>query len=102
VTEDVLTKHAEQIAFARNWRPQTNDDKCITELASEIVRLCERVAGLEADAVLGRMVREMPKETHLIHSIYGDWWFGRNVKGDFGNTGPTPEAVLEAARKGET
>ena len=60
-----------------------------------------RVAELEPDAKLGRMVREMPVEQRLIHTVYGDWWYGRNVRGEFGATGASPEAVLEAARKEE-
>ena len=57
------------------------------------------MAELEPDAKLGRMVREMPVEQRLIHTVYGDWWYGRNVRGEFGATGASPEAVLEAARK---
>ena len=75
---------------------------CIAELASALRAERRRVKELEADAKLGRMVREMPAEHHLIHTVYGDWWYGRNVRGEFGATGPTPEAALEAARKEAT
>ena len=69
------------------------------EYRRQVEELQARVAELEPDAKLGRMVREMPVEQRLIHTVYGDWWYGRNVRGEFGATGASPEAVLEAARK---
>ena len=75
------------------------EDFCIAALAAALRAERRRVAELEPDAKLGRMVREMPVEQRLIHTVYGDWWYGRNVRGEFGATGASPEAVLEAARK---
>ena len=73
----------------------------LTDAEKRIAELQARVAELEPDAKLGRMVREMPVEQRLIHTVYGDWWYGRNVRGEFGATGASPEAALEAARKEE-
>jgi hypothetical protein len=101
----VMNKHATEISFARNWRPQTDDDKCITELAGEIVRLCQQIAELEPDARLGRLVREMPRNAKLGHECqqWGEWyavWPGDNLyyNRQYGNT---PEEALQAAQKKE-
>ncbi len=61
-------------------------------------KLKARVAELEADARLGRMVREMPKYTELVHYGNGRFWYGHRISG-FGKEGDTPEAALEAAQK---
>ena len=82
-------------AIAREWLDEIGYDDLAAALRAER----EQVAELEPDAKLGRMVREMPVEQRLIHTVYGDWWYGRNVRGEFGATGASPEAVLEAARK---
>ena len=99
----VMKKHAVELAFARNWRPQTDDDKCITELAAEIVRLCQQIAELEPDAKLGRMVREMPASSLLCHEAreWGEWYAELPVGKWFFDKeyGATPEETLEAANK---
>jgi len=103
---DVLKRHAPLIAVAERGQSEGRAHvvglTCIRDLAAALRTERERVAELEPDAKLGSMVREMPKETHLIHSVYGDWWYGRNVRGEFGRAAETPEAALEAARKEET
>jgi len=103
MSEDMLVKWASLIAVTSGWTSGHDESEaesdCIQDLAAALRTEQERVAELEADAKLGRMVREMPVEHHLIHTVYGDWWYGRNVRGEFGATGTTPEAALEAARK---
>jgi len=70
-------------------------------LLTELSTLREQLAELEPDASLGRMVREMPEGVSLHHNCNGyDEW-----SCEYGKTWtwePTPEAALEAARKGET
>jgi hypothetical protein len=109
MSEDPLEMYYVEIAHAELAElPSYMDDKttvgeaknmAIRDLAAALRAERERVAELEPDAKLGRMVREMPVEQRLIHTVYGDWWYGRNVRGEFGATGASPEAVLEAARK---
>lgn len=69
-------------------------DHLQADVREENRELHERLALQEPDATLGRLVREMPKEYHLIHTVYGTWWFGRNVRGEFGKSGDMPEAAL--------
>jgi hypothetical protein len=64
-----------------------------------------RVAELEPDAKLGRMVREMPVYSLLCHESHwlGEWhavWPGDNLHYNK-QYGPTPEAALEMARREE-
>ena len=100
---DVLGRYLELIEVTdyrklAQWE-KTNIVRAMRLLAAALRAERRRVAKLEPDAKLGRMVREMPVEQRLIHTVYGDWWYGRNVRGEFGATGASPEAVLEAARK---
>ena len=67
-------------------------------LVGEIDRLRAQIAGMVPDASLGRMVREMPKYTELIHFGNGRWWYGHRISA-FGKDVDTPEAVLDAAQK---
>jgi hypothetical protein len=67
-------------------------------LVGEIDRLRDQVAGIAPDASLGRMVREMPKYTELIHYGNGRWWYGHRISA-FGKDADTPEAALEGVRK---
>jgi hypothetical protein len=53
-----------------------------------------QLAELEKDAALGRLVRTMPTNTALKHDWDGMWWCGRNVRGEFGKSGDTPEDAL--------
>ena len=70
-------------------------------LLTELSTLREQLAELEADAALGRMVREMPLSAKLGHEgqQWGEWYATWTSSR---RHGPTPEAALEAARKGET
>ena len=82
----------------RRYLKHVDDVRTLLETVRE---LQERVAELEADARLGRMVREMPEGVSLHHNCNGyDEW-----SCEYGKTWtwePTPDAALEAARKEET
>jgi len=70
------------------------------EAIPEVLALRRRAAELEADAKLGRMVREMPEGTELRHNTNGyDEWSVSDPGGRC-TWEPTPEAALEAARRG--
>lgn len=97
---------------------------CIVDLAAEVRALREnevcadteccdlhirelqaRVAELETDATLGRMVRELPRNAKLGHEgqQWSEWyavWPGTNYKYNR-QYGSTPEEALEAAQKEE-
>jgi hypothetical protein len=138
MSEDVLVKWADLIAFAKahvGTRSMEDPACCIIDLAAEVrflrdnlterelqvrhlVRtheqtvdslvaqmdsLQERVAELETDARLGRMVRHMRRRSSLYHEAGIDPILWQYVDFDSGERweADTPEAALEAARKEE-
>ena len=110
MTEDPLEKHHGLIAVAERGQLEGHAHmvglQCIADLAAALRAEREQVAELETDAKLGRMVREMPVYSLLCHESHwlGEWhavWPGDNLHYNK-QYGPTPEAALEAAQKGET
>jgi len=98
---DNLTERELQVRHLVRTHEQTVDN-----LVAQMDSLQTRVAELEADARLGRMVREIPEGYLIAHSRSDDegvaWYYGFLVQCELEGFGPTPEAALEAARKGET
>ena len=107
-TEDVLGKHSNviQVAEEKDYETMANERpsrlvECIADLAAALRAERERVAELEPDAKLGRMVREMPLSAKLGHEgqQWGEWYATWTSSRRYG---PTALAALEAARKEET
>ena len=79
------------------------DEIHLHELLQTIRELQRRVAELEADAKLGRMVRGIENGYCLAHSVRsGRFFYGPWAEIRVRSEGDTPEAALEAAQKGET
>ena len=79
--------------------------RCIRDIGIALRAERERVAELEPDARLGRMVREMPLGAMLRHRNRpeGGWFFTPDCEHFWTFCdGNSPEAALEAAREGET
>ena len=109
MSEDPLQKWAPLIAVTAGWVSSHDEADakadCIQELAAALRAAQVRVAELEADATLGRLVRDMPRNAKLGHEgqQWGEWyavWPGDNERYNR-QYGLRPEAALEAARKGE-
>jgi len=97
---DNLTERELQVRHLVRTHEQTVDS-----LVAQMDSLQARVAALETDARLGRMVREMPRNAKLGHEgqQWGEWyavWPGDNLHYNR-QYGVTPEEAMEAARKEE-
>ena len=77
----------------------------VDDLVAHMDKLQTRINELEADAKLGEAVREMLPGYLIAHSRSDDedvaWYYGFLVQCELCGFGPTPEAALEAVRKGE-
>ena len=119
MSEDVLKKWATLIAATAGWVSEHDEadakSDCIQELAAALRAERARVAELEADAKLGRMVDEMPIGAGLAHCDWtwaglgkGEWVADWPIGEDRGATvynrqyGDSARAAMEAAQKGET
>ena len=109
---DVLELYAQEIARAQDAGHCLDDSTTVGEAKSMAIRDLaaalraerERVAEMEPDAKLGRMVNKMKRRSALYHEAgidpiiwqYVDFESGTQQQGD------TAKAALEAARKEET
>ena len=123
MSEDVLERYFTEISTAEvQGLPEEMDDSttvgdakwmAIRDLAAALRAEQARVAEMEPDAKLGRMVREMSEELGLyrngpaLSNLYADGrvWETIGQWGDLSEMSSerysTPEAALEAARKEE-